>query len=278
MSVWNGIAFPSLADGKADLFANFDSAGCVATLAQQIGNPTTQQGVTPPRATYAIRNARIVTVIGADIENGTVVIRDGKIEAVGANVSVPSGAQTIDGRGLSVYPGMIDAGTQMGLVEVGQGAPGTVDTAEVGDLNPNAKAIIAINPHSAHIAVTRVDGVTSALSLPSGGLISGQSALLNLVGNYANGNGGDPYAALVINYPRTSSGGGGGFFAPTANQSHRSTGNCKSPGRTDSQRCCATLKPTDALRMLMQKTEACRARIRISFSKHSFLMFAVSGQ
>src|ERR1041385_7814147 len=82
-----------------------------SVFAQQIGNPTTQDGVMPPRATIAIRNARIVTVSGPDIERGTVVIRDGKIEAVGANVSVPSGAQSIDGSGLSVYPGMIDAGT-----------------------------------------------------------------------------------------------------------------------------------------------------------------------
>src|SRR5205085_3217433 len=56
--------------------------------------------------TYAIRNAHIVTVSGADIDNGTIVIRDGRIQAVGANVSVPAGAQTIEGRGLSVYPGM----------------------------------------------------------------------------------------------------------------------------------------------------------------------------
>src|SRR6185436_15656434 len=122
-----------------------------SAFAQQIGNPTMQQGVIPPRGTFAIRNARIVTVSGADIENGTVVIRDGKIEAVGAGVNVPSGAQIIEGRGLSVYPGMMDAGTSMGLVEVGQGASGTVDTTEIGELNPNAKAIYAINPHSAHI-------------------------------------------------------------------------------------------------------------------------------
>jgi imidazolonepropionase-like amidohydrolase len=181
-------------------------------LAQQIGNPTTQHGVTPPRGLYAIRNAHIVTVSGADIENGTLVIRDGKIEAVGANVSIPGGAQTIDARGLWVYPGMIDAATSMGLVEVGQGAPGTVDTAEVGELNPNAKAIIAISPHSAHIAVTRVDGVTSAVSLPLGGLISGQAAIINLVGTTPQEMAVVPYAALVINYPRSSGGGGGGGF------------------------------------------------------------------
>src|SRR5829696_3620242 len=184
-----------------------------SVLAQQIGNPTTQQGVLPPRGIFAIRNARIVTVSGPDIENGTVVIRDGKIEAVGTNVSVPAGAQSIDGRGLSVYPGMIDAGTNMGLVEVPQGANGTVDTSEVGDLNPNAKAIVAVNPHSAHIAVTRVEGITNTLTAPTGGLISGQAALINLLGTAPKEMAVVPQVALVINYPRIGFGGGafGGF-------------------------------------------------------------------
>ncbi|MEP6920848.1 MAG: amidohydrolase family protein [bacterium] len=183
------------------------------SFAQQPGNPTTQEGVMPPRGVYAIRNARIVPVSGPEIASGTVLIRDGKIEAVGANVNVPGDAQSIDATGLSVYPGMIDASTSMGLVEVGQGANGTVDTAEVGDLNPNAKAIIAINPHSAHIAVTRVDGVTGVVSLPVGGLVSGQAAILNLLGTSPQEMAVVPYAALVINYPRTSTG-GGEFFSP----------------------------------------------------------------
>lgn len=190
-------------------------------LAQQIGNPTAQQGVIPPRGTFAIRNARIVTVSGPDIENGTVVIRDGKIEAVGSNVTVPAGAQTIDGSGLSVYPGMIDAGTNMGLVEVPQGANGTVDTSEVGDLNPNAKAIVAVNPHSAHIAVTRVEGITNTLTAPTGGLISGQAALINLLGTAPKEMAVVPHVALVINYPRIGGGGGGfgGFQQQPANLS-----------------------------------------------------------
>ena len=192
-----------------------------SVLAQQIGNPTTQEGVVAPRGTFAIRNARIVTVSGPDIENGTVVIRDGKIEAVGANVSVPAGAQTIDGHGLSVYPGMIDAGTNMGLVEVPQGANGTVDLSEVGELNPNAKAIIAVNPHSAHIAVTRVEGITNTLTAPTGGLISGQAALINLLGTTPKDMAVVPQIALVINYPRTTSdrGGFGGFQQQPANLS-----------------------------------------------------------
>src|SRR5215475_14450374 len=188
---------------------------CAASgFAQQIGNPTTQDGVMPPRTTIAIRNARIVTVSGPDIERGTVVIRDGKIEAVGANVSVPAGAQTIDGSGLSVYPGMIDAGTNMGLVEVPQGANGTVDLSEVGDLNPNAKAIIAVNPHSAHIAVTRVEGITNTLTAPTGGLISGQAALINLLGTTPKEMAVVPQLALVINYPRIVARRGEGFGGP----------------------------------------------------------------
>lgn len=184
------------------------------SFAQQIGEPTTQHGVNFPRGVYAIRNAHIVPVSGPDIDNGTVVIRDGKIEAVGTTVNVPAGAQIVEGRGLWIYPGMIDAGTSLGLVEVGQGAPGTVDTGEVGDLNPNAKAIFAINPHSAHVAVTRVDGVTNVVTLPLGGLISGQAAITNLTGTNQFEMAVDPYAALVINYPRTSAGGGGGFGPP----------------------------------------------------------------
>jgi imidazolonepropionase-like amidohydrolase len=197
-----------------------------SVAAQQIGNPTAQDGVLPPRGTIAIRNARIVTVSGPDIERGTVVIRDGKIEAVGANVSVPAGAQTIDGSGLSVYPGMIDAGTNMGLVEVPQGASGTVDLSEVGDLNPNAKAITAVNPHSAHIAVTRVEGITSTLSAPTGGLISGQAALINLLGTAPKEMAVVRQVALVINYPRLGGGGGGfGGFQQPANLAETLTAN-----------------------------------------------------
>ena len=201
------------------LYALISIAGN-ASFAQQIGEPTTQHGVNFPRGVYAIRNAHIVPVSGPDIDSGTVVIRDGKIEAVGATANVPAGAQIVEGRGLWVYPGMIDAGTSLGLVEVGQGAPGTVDTGEVGDLNPNAKAIFAINPHSAHVAVTRVDGVTNVVTMPLGGLISGQAAVINLVGTNQFEMAVTPYAALVINYPRAGGGGGFGGFGPPPQQTN----------------------------------------------------------
>src|SRR5690242_14076402 len=152
--------------------AAFLVAAGVSTAGAQLGSHNPMPG---PRGTYAITNAKIVTVSGADIERGTVVIADGKIAAVGANVSVPAGATTVDAKGGTVYPGMMDAGTSMGLSEIPQGAASTVDVSEVGSFNPNAQAIYGLNPHSAHVGVTRVVGITHVASLPSGGIISGQA-------------------------------------------------------------------------------------------------------
>ncbi len=171
-----------------------------------------------PLPTYVIRGARVVTVSGADIENATIVISNGRISAVGANVSAPAGAQTIDAAGLWVYPGMIDAGTNMGLTEISSGAPGTNDTNELGDMNPNVAAIWAVNPHSSHIAVTRVEGVTSVLSMPSGGTISGQATFINLAGSSPREMAVAPQAALVVSFPALGGGGGGGFAALLAAQ------------------------------------------------------------
>ncbi|HVF44587.1 MAG TPA: amidohydrolase family protein [Pyrinomonadaceae bacterium] len=163
-----------------------------------------------PAPTYVIRGARVVTVSGADIENATLVISQGRIGAVGANVTPPAGAQEIDGRGLTVYPGMIDLGTNMGLTEISS-VGATNDTNELGDMNPNVATIWSVNPHSNHINVTRVAGVTSALALPSGGIISGQAALINLAGSSPREMAVAPQAALVVEFPRI--GGGGGFAA-----------------------------------------------------------------
>ena len=172
-----------------------------------------QQNKTGRAGTFAIVGARIVPVSGPVIENGTVVIQNGKIAAVGSGVSVPAGAEKIDGKGLSVFPGMIDAATGMGLAEIGQGANATVDIAETGINNANAKAILGVNPHSSHINVTRVNGVTTVVSNPTGGMIAGQSALINLNGSTQTDMAVVPTAALVINFPRITTGGGfgGGF-------------------------------------------------------------------
>jgi len=188
--------------------------GSISVKAQNDG---AEQNQTGRAGTFAIVGARIVTVSGAVIENGTVVIQNGKISAVGATVSVPSGAEKIDGKGLSVFPGIIDAGTNIGLSEIGQGVNASVDVAEVGTMNANAKAIKGVNPHSVYVNVTRANGITTVMSFPNGGLIAGQGTVINL-----NGSTQDEMAVvrefgLVINFPRIATFGGfggGGFGGP----------------------------------------------------------------
>lgn len=135
----------------------------------------------PAPASFAVTNARVVTVSGPVIDKGTVLVSGGKIAAVGADVAVPEGTETIDARGQTLYPGLIDGLTVLGLTEIGSVA-GSVDTTELGDVNPHAKAWIALQPHSDLIPVARANGVTAAVAAPNGGLISGQSALIRLAG------------------------------------------------------------------------------------------------
>jgi imidazolonepropionase-like amidohydrolase len=133
------------------------------------------------KPTVAIRNATIYPVTSAPIANGTIVFSKGVITAIGVTATVPADAVVIDGTGLSVYPGLIDSGSTVGLLEINSVA-GTVDTSELGDLNPNAQAAVALNPHSNLIPVTRVNGITTVIARPQGGVVSGQGALIQLDG------------------------------------------------------------------------------------------------
>jgi imidazolonepropionase-like amidohydrolase len=182
---------------------------CSISFAQSDGS---QQNLTGKAGTFAIKGAKIVTVSGETIENGTVVIKDGKILAVGATAAIPSDAQVIDGKGLSVYPGMIDAATNLGLTEIQLSAEPTVDVAESGDMNANAKAVVGFNPHTSHVNVTRVNGITTVLSFPTGGVIAGQSALMNLNGSTQAEMALVSNHSLIVNFPRISTfqGFGGG--------------------------------------------------------------------
>lgn len=156
-----------------------------------------------------IRNATVVPVTGPQMTNASVVVQDGRITAVGANVSVPAGATVIDASGMFVYPGLIDSGTRLGLTEVG-GIPGPDDTRELGDFNPQDIALTAVNPSSEHIAITRANGVTSAITAATGGLVSGIAALIDLAGWTPKEMAANGRAAMVVNWP--SEGGGGGRF------------------------------------------------------------------
>ena len=143
--------------------------------------------------TLAITNARIVTVSGAAIERGTVVVRDGLIEAVGANLKAPADARIYDGSGLTVYPGLIDANTNLGLPATapvaprGQGAPPTAPPASNSNypvgLQPEEAAIDELKAGEAQFETVRNAGFTTVLIVSKEGLFNGQSAIINLAGD-----------------------------------------------------------------------------------------------
>ncbi len=162
---------------------------------------------------YVIRNAKIVTVTGAAIERGSVLIRDGKIAEVGAKVLAPANAKVVDATGLSVYPGLFDCGTQLGLTEIGS-VQETHDTTEIGDFNPHMRAIVAVQPHSELIPVARANGITTAITHPGGRLVSGQAALINLDGWTWQEMTVKAPAAMWMEYPRAPRGRGAAAFLP----------------------------------------------------------------
>jgi imidazolonepropionase-like amidohydrolase len=131
--------------------------------------------------TIAITGGKIYPVSGPPISNGTVLIRDGVIIAVGANVNVPASAQRIDATGKIVTPGLINSLTTVGLVEIGQ-VRDTNDAAAKGNNNIAAafKVWEGLNPASSVFAPTRAEGVTTVIITPRGGLVAGQAAAIDL--------------------------------------------------------------------------------------------------
>jgi imidazolonepropionase-like amidohydrolase len=131
--------------------------------------------------TIALRGGTVHPISGPDIPGGTVLIRDGKIAAVGATVTVPPDARVVDVAGKHVYPSLISAATQLGLIEI-SAVRATVDTTETGEINPAARADFAMNFDSEHLPVTRSAGVLIAGVTPIGGIVSGQAAVMKLDG------------------------------------------------------------------------------------------------
>jgi imidazolonepropionase-like amidohydrolase len=132
--------------------------------------------------TIAITGGKVYPVSGPPIENGTVIVRDGKIVAVGAGVAVPNDARRIDATGKWVTPGLINALSGLGVSEIGQ-VQATVDRGARGDSGVAAAFPVweGINPASTMLAPARNEGITSVLVVPTGGLIAGQAALIDLV-------------------------------------------------------------------------------------------------
>lgn len=156
---------------------------------------------------YAITNARIVTVSGATIEKGTVVVRDGLIEAVGADARTPADAQVFDGNGLTIYPGFVDALTNLGLQAPrpatpgapgggpGQAAAAAAAAAAASPSNSNYPAGLRpeevtlddVRAGDAQFEANRNAGFTTALTVGRTGIFNGQSALINLAGSSVSG-------------------------------------------------------------------------------------------
>jgi imidazolonepropionase-like amidohydrolase len=174
---------------------------CIIVLRVEAQSPKGKYG------NFALTNATIETITKGSIVNGTVLISNGKITAVGTNVTIPAGTEVIDCKGQIIYPGMIDAGTNLGLNEISAVAR-TTDFNEIGDVIPQMKALTAVNPNASAIPVTRISGVTTVLSIPTGGMLSGTAALINLHGYtpdqmYAG------FEGVVLTFPNT---GRRGFF------------------------------------------------------------------
>ena len=180
-----------------------------AAIAALLAAPASAQIGVGEQGTYLIRGGTVVVMPGQSLPNASVLIRDGRIAEVGANVQAPAGAQVIDATGKFVYPGMIDAYTPLGLAEIGGIATMNL-RSELGDYNPHDRAIVAVNVDSEMLGITRVNGVTNAITAPSGGVIPGQAALIHTAGWTWEDMAAVSTAAYVINYPRVGGGGRGG--------------------------------------------------------------------
>lgn len=153
-------------------------------------------------ARFLIKNAAIVPMAGPVIDKGDILIEDGKIKALGKGLSVPEGTPVLDAAGLTAYPGIIDAFSHYGLVEIGAIAS-TADVRDLGKENPELQAGWAINPHSVHFGTGRVNGTTAALVAPSGGSFPGQAALVKMDGWTFPEMAVKPVAMSLINFPMT---------------------------------------------------------------------------
>ena len=153
-------------------------AGIVAAALLAAAAPAAAQ-------TVAIEGGNVYTAVGAPIRGGTVLIRDGRIAAVGMNVPVPAGAVRIDARGKWVTPGRFESSTNLGLVEVsGVREANDVAVRDTGDqVSAGFDVSDGLNPRSMVVPVVRIAGVTTAVSRPSGGLIAGQGVLIDLDGD-----------------------------------------------------------------------------------------------
>jgi imidazolonepropionase-like amidohydrolase len=135
-----------------------------------------------PKGVYALVGATLHPVASPAITNGTLIVAGGRIKALGAaGLPIPPEAQTIDLGGLDVWPGLVDAGSTIGLAEIGSLAE-TQDFSDASRFEPELRASTALRPDSEHIPVTRANGILTSYVQPTGGLVSGQGCVIDLRG------------------------------------------------------------------------------------------------
>lgn len=135
---------------------------------------------TPPaKGVTVIKNATVHDGNGKTTENAAIVITDGKITAVGTNISAPANATTIDAKGKHVYPGLILPVSSLGLVEISS-VRASSDVQEIGDMNPNVRSIVAYNADSKVINTLRSNGILMANIVPQGSFLAGSSSVVQL--------------------------------------------------------------------------------------------------
>lgn len=154
---------------------------CTSTLLCAVALASDQLPGKPQATPVLLVGGDVYTVAGDVIPGGSVLFADGKIVAVGKDIDAPPDATRIDCAGKRVYPGLFALATDLGLVEIAA-VRATLDSAETGQLNPNARAEVAVNPDSELIPVARANGVLLNLTAPSGGVLSGTSAVMQLDG------------------------------------------------------------------------------------------------
>ena len=176
--------------------------GAVAMLVAGATTAAAQVRMTvPPQSQpVVLRGATIHTVTNGTIENGTIVLDNGRIVAVGTDVAIPRGAKIVDVTGKHIYPGLVDAYSTVGITEIGA-VDVSNDINEIGDFNPNVRAEVAVNAESRHIGTTRSAGVLVAFSTPGGGVISGLSSAMSLEGWTWEEMSMKGAAALNVNWP-----------------------------------------------------------------------------
>jgi len=156
-----------------------------------------------------IRNATVHTVTQGTLPSTSVLLKDGKIAEIGANIQPVDGCEIIDAPGQHLYPGLMDSFSAIGLIEI-DSIRASIDNSEMGTINPNVRAAVAVNPDSEAIPVARANGVLFSLVGPAGGLVSGRASVLQMDGWTWEDMTLRADVGMMVNWPRFGGAAGGG--------------------------------------------------------------------